>query len=136
VAAHILRLQEASIASVTVWRDAQALGRRLRQQLGPGGRQVTVLGADETYVRVRGRSVCLGVVTDAQTGETVGIQVLAEQDAAGFLRWLSPFVRELGVQVLVTDDLSTYKPVAERLGVAHQACLPVGRSASPMSART
>jgi len=121
--AHLLQLQEAGIAPVTVWRDAQVLGRRLRQRPLPAGRKVGVLGADETYVRVRGRTTVLGVVTDAQTGETLGVDVLAAQDTAGFLRWLRPFMKALGVQVLVTDDLSTYKPVVAQLKVQHQVCI-------------
>lgn len=120
--AHLLQLQEAGIAAVTVWRDAQALGQRLRQRPRRSG-TVPVLGADETYVRVRGRTVCLGVVTDAQTGDTLGVDILVTQDAVAFLRWLQDFVRDLGVHVLVTDDLSTYKPVAERLGIQHQVCI-------------
>ena len=28
-----------------------------------------------------------------------------------------------GVEAMVTDDLSTYKPVVERLGVEHQVCI-------------
>src|SRR3972149_6263969 len=39
------------------------------------------------------------------------------------LRWLRPYVERLGVQVLVTDDLVTYKPVVDELGVEHQVCL-------------
>lgn len=126
VAAQFLRLQEAGIAPVTVWRDAQVLGQRLRRRPLPG-RQVRVLGADETYVRVRGRTVCLGVVTDAQTGETLGVDVLVEQDAVAFLRWLRRFVRPLEVEVLVTDDLSTYKPVTEGLKLQHQVCIAHAR---------
>lgn len=123
IAAQFLRLHEAGSAPVTVWRDAQVLGRRLRQRLLPGARRVAVLGADETYLRVRGRTVCLGVVTDAQCGETLGVVVLGKQDTASFLRWLRPFVQALGVQVLVTDDLSTYKPVVEQLKVQRQVCV-------------
>ena len=122
VTAHLLRAQEAGIAPVTVWRDAQAVGQRLRRRPA-SGRVVSVLGADETYVHLRGRTVCLGVVTDAQTGETLGVEVLVAQDAAGFLRGLQRFVKDLGVEVLVTDDLSTYKPVRERLRVQHQVCI-------------
>lgn len=118
---HLLKAQGAGIAPVTVWRDVQVAGLALRRPRSTG--PVPVLGADETYVRVRGRTMALGVVTDAQTGETIGIEVLVEQDAAAFLRWLRRYVRPLGVQVLVTDDLSTYKPVAERLGLQHQVCI-------------
>lgn len=122
VTSQLLHLQEAGIAPVTVWRDAQVLGQQVRQRPRREG-AVPVLGADETYVHLRGRTTCLGVVTDAQTGETLGVEVLVDQDAAAFLRWLRAYVAPLGVQVLVTDDLSTYKPVAERLGLQHQVCI-------------
>ena len=33
------------------------------------------------------------------------------------------YVSELGVEALVSDDLRTYKPVVERLGLEHQVCV-------------
>lgn len=118
----LLGAQEAAIAPVTVWRDVQAAGLALRRRSLPGGR-VRVLGADETWVRVCGRPVCLGFTVDAQTGDTLGVELLVDQDAAAFLRWLRPYAQRLGVEVLVTDDLATYKPVAEHLGLRHQVCV-------------
>jgi transposase-like protein len=82
-----------------------------------------VLGADETVVRVRGRPLLLGFATDAETGRTVGVDILVEQDSQAFLRWLRPHVERLGVEVLVTDDLVTYKPMVDELGLEHQVCL-------------
>lgn len=120
--AHLLQAQNAGIAPVTVWRDVQAAGLALRQR-PCGTTRVCVLGADETVVRLRGRALILGVVVDAQTGDTLGVEVLVEQDAAAFLRWLRPYVRDLGATTLVTDDLVTYKPVVERLGLRHQVCV-------------
>lgn len=120
--AALLRVQEAGIAPVTVWRDVQAAGLAVRQR--PRATQaVRVLGADETVVRLRGQAVLLGFVVDGQTGETLGVEVLVERDAGSFVRWLRPYTEGLGVEVLVTDDLATYKPVAERLGVQHQVCV-------------
>ena len=39
------------------------------------------------------------------------------------MRWLQRYVSRFGVEAMVTDDLSTCKPVAERLGVEHQVCI-------------
>lgn len=121
-ASHILTLLEVPLARMTVWRDVQQAGTTLRQRRWPG--PVRVLGADETMVRLRGKEVAVGVVVDAGTGATIGVDLLvAGRDAAAFERWLLPYVGALEVEVLVSDDLSTYKPVADRLDLGHQVCL-------------
>lgn len=112
---------EAAIHRSTVLRDIHRAGASLwgRSPVGP----VRVLGADETAVRIRGRAALLGFVVDAETGVTVGVDILVEQDSQAFLRWLRPYVEHLGVEVLVTDDLMTYKPVVNELALGHQVCL-------------
>ena len=65
----------------------------------------------------------VGLVTDAETGQVLGVDVLVERDSEGFVRWLEKYVSRFGVEAIVTDDLSTYKPVVERLGVDHQVCM-------------
>ena len=82
-----------------------------------------MIGADETVLKLRGEKTVVGVVTDAATGQIVGMDVLVERDTEGFVDWLSDYVSELGVEAMVTDDLSTYKPVVEHLGVEHQVCI-------------
>ena len=37
-------------------------------------------------------------------------------------RWLAPLVQRHGITVIVTDDLSSYKIVAEKLQLGHQVC--------------
>ena len=37
-------------------------------------------------------------------------------------RWLEPLVKRLGVSVIVTDDLMTYRTVADQLDLEHQVC--------------
>lgn len=112
---------DAAIHRSTVLRDIHRAGASLWDRSPVGA--VRVLGADETVVRMGGRAVLLGFVVDAETGTTVGVDILLERDSQAFLNWLRPYVERLGVQVLVTDDLNTYKPVAEELGVGHQVCL-------------
>lgn len=37
-------------------------------------------------------------------------------------RFLEPLVQRLGVSMIVTDDLNSYRKVAEKLGLEHQVC--------------
>lgn len=111
-----------AIAKMTSWRDVQEAGVALSQ--GPGRTEaVAVIGADETVVKVQGRKMVIGLVVDPATGELLGLELLAEQDALAFMNWLRPYVARHGVKVVVSDDLVTYKPVVEELGVEHQVCL-------------
>ena len=82
-----------------------------------------VMGADETIVKVRGKAKLVGFVTDAESGELLGIDLLVERGSDGFVDWLKGYVERLGVEAVVTDDLSTYKPVVDRLGLEHQICV-------------
>ena len=50
------------------------------------------------------------------SGEVLGLELLVEQDCGALLEWLKPYVEEYGVEVIVSDDLVTYKPVVEELG--------------------
>ena len=63
----------------------------------------------------------VGFVTDAESGRLVGMDVLVQRDSDGFVKWLEGYVSRFGVESMVTDDLSTYKPVVERIGVDHQS---------------
>ena len=65
----------------------------------------------------------VGFVTDAESGQLVGMDVLVHRDSDGFVEWLEGYVSRFGVEAVVTDDLSTYKPMVEHLGVDHQSLL-------------
>ena len=122
-ASHLLAAFGVSISRMSVWRDVQEAGRNARKkQAGQACGRVSAIGADETVVRVKGEKAVVGVVTDAATGEVLGLDVLVKRDSDGFMDWLRDFVSEYGVEAMVTDDLSTYKPVVRRLGVEHQIC--------------
>ena len=66
-----------------------------------------MIGADETAVRVKGETTFVGVVTDAATGEVLGLDVLVKRDSDGFMEWLGDFARGYGVETMVTDDLNS-----------------------------
>ena len=121
---HLLAAMGRELSRMSVWRDVQESGSgALSGWLSRARGQVRLMGADETVVRVKGEKTVVGFVTDAESGQLVGMEVSVDRDSEGFVRWLSDYVESLGVEAMVTDDLSTYKPVVERLGVDHQVCI-------------
>jgi hypothetical protein len=67
--------------------------------------------------------VVVGFVVDAQSGRTLGFEVLFEGDGEPFKEWLEPYAEGLGAEVLVTDDNDPYSVAAAGLGVEHQLCV-------------
>jgi len=123
--AKVLALLGAAISKATVWRDAQEVGQGLRRRHHhQGWGKVRVLGADETVFKVKGKEVVVGFVTNAATGEILGADILVDRTTRGFAKWLRRYARRVGAKVVVTDDLATYRPAAEELGLEHQVCLP------------
>ena len=123
-ARHPLAAFGISVSRMSARRDVQEAVRNARgKHAGRTGGRVRVTGADETVVRVKGETTVVGVVADAATGKALGLEVLVERDADGFMEWLGDFVSDCGVEAMVTDDLNTYKPVVERLGIEHQICI-------------
>jgi transposase-like protein len=59
---------------------------------------------------------------DLGTGELVTVGYVNEYDPQAVRRWLQPLVQQHGVTVIVTDDLRSYRMVAEKLGLGHQVC--------------
>ena len=123
---HMLGALGCGLSRMSSWRDVQEAGAGSGRWMSRAHGRVRVIGADETMVKVKGEKVVVGFVTDAASGQIVGMDVLVERDSDGFTEWLSGYVESLGVEAVVTDDLSTYKPVVERLGVDHQS-LPRAR---------
>ncbi len=121
-ASHLLGALGAEVSKMSVWRDAQEAGETLRRAKRPAGR-VRVLGADETVFSVKGEEVVVGFVVDAQSGKTLGFEVLFEGDGGAFRRWLEPYVEELGVEALISDDNDSYGVAAAELGLSHQLCI-------------
>ena len=77
-----------SISRMSVWRDVQEAGRNARRKQSGGARgQVRVIGEDETVVRVKGEKTVAGVVTGAETGQVLGLDLLVERDSDGFDSW-------------------------------------------------
>jgi len=62
------------------------------------------------------------VAVDMGNGQMVSMEVVDEHDPQAVCRWLKPLVQEFGVEVIVTDDLTTYNTVEEELKMDRQLC--------------
>jgi hypothetical protein len=81
-----------------------------------------VLGIDGVYGRVAGKAHALTVAVDPGNGQLISLAEIDEHSVDQVVAWLKPWVEELGIQVLVSDDLSEAAQVAEQLGLQHQVC--------------
>jgi transposase-like protein len=108
------------VSFITIWRDVQAEARRMKK--GNHWRPVRVLGLDGANVLGWGDKRAVLVAVDLGTGEPVAVGYVNEYDPQAVRRWLEPLVQRHAVTVIVTDDLSSYKMVAEKLQLGHQIC--------------
>ena len=107
------------LSRMSVLRDVRALSAAVKHRLP---RQARVLGVDGCGVRVRGKPQ--GVLVGVEMGGGLPLLVLPvdEKDPKAVASALRPLVQALGVEVLVSDDLGSYRTVAEALGLGHQGC--------------
>ena len=112
-----MRLFGHDIDHVSSWRDIQRLGKSVRGRLVSGS--ASVVGVDETWVKVKGRSRPVGVVVDVG-GKTLNIEL----SGAGFDygSWFESMADELGVEVVVTDDSTDYSVPVSESGLFRQQC--------------
>ncbi len=108
------------ISRMTAWRDEQAWGKQLKRQRM--NQKVRVLGLDGAYVRGWGETRPVLVAVDLGSEQPVALGYVDEKDPQAVKRWLAPIVQQLGVSVIVTDDLATYRTVSDKLGLEHQVC--------------
>lgn len=103
----------------TAWRDVRAVAEAMRRRRPA---RVRVLGVDGTSVRWGGQTRGMVVAVDLGTGRPVALAAVDERSPEAVRAWLQPLVEAYGVEVMVTDDLGTYRAVAEALGVRHRVC--------------
>lgn len=108
------------VSFMTIWRDVQEEAKQMkkRKQWQP----VRILGLDGAYVLGWGAKQPVLVAVDLGTGQPLTIGYINEYDPHAVQRWLAPLIQRHGITVIVTDDLSSYKIVAEKLQLGHQVC--------------
>jgi transposase IS66 family protein len=108
------------ISHMTIWRDVQEAAQQIQRQ--NYWNPVRVLGLDGAHVLGWGAKQSVLVAVDIGTGEPMAVGDLNESDPQAVRRWLEPLVQRHGITVIVTDDLFSYKIVAEKLQLGHQVC--------------
>jgi transposase-like protein len=111
---------QVGIDHMTAWRDVQERAEQLRYKRL--GKPIRVLGIDGAYVRGLGKTQPVVVAVDLGSGDPVAVGYIDEYNPQTLKRWLDPLVKQLGVSVIVSDDLIHYKKVAEKLDLEHQIC--------------
>ena len=108
------------VSFMTIWRDVQAAAKEIKKR--NHWKPVRVLGLDGAHVLGWGAKQPVLVAVDVGTGEPIAVGYINEYDPQAVRRWLAPLVQRHGITVIVTDDLSSYKIVAEKLQLGHQVC--------------
>ncbi len=109
-----------SLAHMSVWRDVQKRAKGLSQK--KPRLPMRVLGLDGVYGRLAGQPQALTVAVEVGNGQLLSVAQINEHAVEQVVAWLKPLVEELGIEVVVTDDLAELAQVAEQLGVQHQVC--------------
>jgi transposase-like protein len=123
--ADVLAAFNTPLAKTTVYLNVQEAGMAARQQQRQvvlhGGKRA-VIGSDGTRVKVKGQEVGVQVVVDDATGELLGLEIIASESTEAVLEVVRAVAEQVEAEVLVSDDLDSYKGVASALDLEHQIC--------------
>lgn len=112
---------------VTIWRDVQVIGEKLRRKKRAltlvGKHPSVVVGIDGTYVRVRGKEQPVLMAINAHDGTTITVSLANEWKEKELKQFLKEVAKEFGIAGIITDDLDTYKSASEKHHLPHQVCL-------------
>jgi transposase-like protein len=109
----------------TVYNNVQEAGvvarKKQREGVKSKGKRA-VIGADGTYVKVKGETVGIEVVVDDSSGELLGLDIITSEKSEEILEIIQEVVKEVEAEVLVSDDHGAYQEVVTKTGVEHQIC--------------
>ena len=111
---------QVKLGYMSIWRDVQEQAKELEKVRH--WKAVRVAGVDGAYVRGWGETQKVLVVVDMGTGDPITVGYLDEKDPQAVKKFLEPLVQRLGISVIVTDDLASYKQVADDLQLEQQVC--------------
>jgi transposase-like protein len=114
-----------AVSKTTVYYNVQEAGvqSRSRQQATVArGDKRAVIGSDGTYVKVKGEHVGIQVVVDDRSGDLLGLDIITSENSEEVREIVEEVAGQVCAEVLVSDDLDTYKSVADEAGLDHQIC--------------
>ena len=114
--------------SVTIWRDIQNLGEKLRRRIlfFPRRRrqkEKATVGMDGFYLKVKGEKTPFLLATNTKEGLTIWFGVKDEKKAKEVKQALKEIAKLCEVEALVTDDWEPFKEPIEQEKIPHQVCL-------------
>jgi transposase-like protein len=113
------------VGKTTVYNNVQAAGeqarKKQRQTVQQGGKR-TVIGADGTYVRLKGKHTGIEVVVDDASGELLGLEIIVSESHDEIIDVIRRVAEDVDAEVLVSDDHGAYQEVVDDTGLAHQLC--------------
>ncbi len=113
------------VGKTTAYNNVQAAGvqarKKQRATVKQGGKRA-VIGADGTYVRLKGVSTGIEVVVDDQSGELLGLEVIVSESQEEIIDIIRDVASDVEAEVLVSDDHNAYPGGVDELGLAHQLC--------------
>ena len=112
----ILAVFGVSLSHMSGWRSVQREGQRIRRRLQ--WKAARVVGVDGAWVAGKG----LMVAVDLGDGELLALAEIDEKEKKHVGTWLKALKQQHNIGAIVTDDLATYKEIAQELEVGHQIC--------------
>ena len=112
----ILAVFGISLSHMSSWRDVQEAGKQIRRRLK--WKAARVVGVDGAWINGKG----ILVAVDLGDGELLSIAEIDEKEKANLQAWLKRLKQKHNIGAIVTDDLATYKEIAEELELGHQVC--------------
>lgn len=112
----ILSVFGVSLSHMSGWRDVQRAGEHIRHKLK--WRSVRVVGVDGAWIAGKG----IMVAVDMGDGELLAIAEIDEKEKGAVEAWLKALKQKHKIGAMVTDDLATYKEIADELELGHQVC--------------
>lgn len=113
------------VSKTAVYYNVQAAGekarKRQRRTVMQGGKR-PVVGADGTYVKIKGEQVGIEVVVDDESGELLGLDIIVSENSEEILDVIKDVAEEVDADVIVSDDHGAYKEAAIELGLEQQIC--------------
>lgn len=112
----ILAVFGVSLSHMSGWRSVQREGKRIRQRLQ--WKPARVVGVDGAWLAGQG----IMVAVDLGDGKLLAIAEIDEKEKKQVGVWLKALKQQHNIGAIVTDDLATYKEIAQELELGHQIC--------------
>jgi len=112
----ILAVFGVKLSHMSGWRDVQGAGKLIRRRLK--WKAARVVGVDGAWINGKG----VMVVVDLGDGELLSIAEIDEKEKAKLQAWLKLLKQKHNIGAIVTNDLATYKEIADELELGHQVC--------------